>query len=386
MNIDTIQTFLGTTAIDLLMKIGAALIFWIVGRWLISKVVHLIQAGMNRNSIDPTLTKYLGSIITIALNITLVLGILGYFGIQTTSFAAMLAGAGVAIGAAWSGMLGNFAAGAFMLVLRPFKVGDFVSIGGVTGTVHELGLFGTTIITPDNVMTIVGNGKVFGDTVQNYSALPVRRVERTAQLAQGVEALIVVWLEQALVGDPQAAVENGGESVRVLIGALRCGEPEDETIWYAARQIIAREVVVALAGTPAAERDQRGEVAVAVAVLRKDDEFGAISEPEFAADKQFESNLLGGYVGAHDAGERAFVGDCQRAVAEFGGAHDQFLRVRGAAQEAEVAYAVKFGVIGEGGGHFRVEYLPNSASSSRRKPGSSRCSENLDPGLRRDDG
>jgi hypothetical protein len=112
-----------------------------------------MQAGMNRNNVDPTLTKYLGSIVAIALNIALVLGILGYFGIQTTSFAAMLAGAGVAIGAAWSGMLGNFAAGAFMLVLRPFKVGDFVSVGGVTGTVHELGLFGTTIITPDNVMT-----------------------------------------------------------------------------------------------------------------------------------------------------------------------------------------------------------------------------------------
>ena len=108
-----------------------------------------------------------------ALNIALVLGILGYFGIQTTSIAAMLAGAGVAIGAAWSGMLGNFAAGAFMLVLRPFKVGDFVSIGGVTGTVHELGLFGTTIVTPDNVLTLVGNGKVFGDTIQNFSALPL---------------------------------------------------------------------------------------------------------------------------------------------------------------------------------------------------------------------
>ena len=106
-----------------------------------------MQAGMNRNSVDPTLTKYLGSIVTIALNIALVLGILGYFGIQTTSFAAMLAGAGVAIGAAWSGMLGNFAAGAFMLVLRPFKVGDFVQVGGVTGSVHELGLFGPTIIT-----------------------------------------------------------------------------------------------------------------------------------------------------------------------------------------------------------------------------------------------
>jgi small conductance mechanosensitive channel len=99
----------------------------------------------------------------------------------------MLAGAGVAIGAAWSGMLGNFAAGAFMLVLRPFKVGDFVQIGGITGTVHELGLFGTTVVTPDNVFTLVGNGKVFSDTVMNYSARPVRRVERTAQLAGGVD-------------------------------------------------------------------------------------------------------------------------------------------------------------------------------------------------------
>lgn len=216
MNIDTIQTFLGTTAIDLLMKIGAALIFWIVGRWLISKLVHLIQAGMNRNSIDPTLTKYLGSIITIALNITLVLGILGYFGIQTTSFAAMLAGAGVAIGAAWSGMLGNFAAGAFMLVLRPFKVGDFVSIGGITGTIHELGLFGTTIITPDNVLTIVGNGKVFGDTVQNFSALPVRRVERTAQLAQGVDPLDAIARLKAAVAQIPNVAQSPAPEVSLL--------------------------------------------------------------------------------------------------------------------------------------------------------------------------
>jgi small conductance mechanosensitive channel len=145
-----------------------------------------MQAAMNRNHVDPTLTKYLGSIVAIALNITLVLGILGYFGIQTTSFAALLAGAGVAIGAAWSGMLGNFAAGAFMLVLRPFKVGDFVQVAGVTGTVRELGLFGTTLVTPDNVMTVIGNGKIFADTIQNYSALPVRRVDRTAQLAASV--------------------------------------------------------------------------------------------------------------------------------------------------------------------------------------------------------
>jgi small conductance mechanosensitive channel len=189
MDMSSLQNFLSTTVTELAIKVLAAIAFWIVGRWLIGQVIGLMQRAMNRNNVDPTLTKYLGSIIGVALNIALVLGILGYFGIQTTSFAAMLAGAGVAIGAAWSGMLGNFAAGAFMLILRPFKVGDFVQIGGITGTVHELGLFGTTLITPDNVMTLVGNGKVFGDTVMNYSARASRRVERTAQLAGGVDVL-----------------------------------------------------------------------------------------------------------------------------------------------------------------------------------------------------
>jgi small conductance mechanosensitive channel len=189
MKVEEIQAFLSTTVVDVAIKIAAAIAFWIIGRWLIGRVIALIQGGMNRSHIDPTLTKYLGSIVAVMLNVVLVLGILGYFGIETTSFAALLAGAGLAIGAAWSGLLGNFAAGAFMLVLRPMKVGDFVCVGGVTGTVHELGLFGTTIITPDNVLTTVGNGKVFGDTIQNFSSLPVRRVDRTAQLAGSVDPL-----------------------------------------------------------------------------------------------------------------------------------------------------------------------------------------------------
>jgi small conductance mechanosensitive channel len=199
MDMQSIQVFLSTTATELAIKILAAIVFWIAGRWLIGWVVHLMQAAMNRNHVDPTLTKYLGSIIVIALNIALVLGILGYFGVQTTSFAAMLAGAGVAIGAAWSGMLGNFAAGAFMLILRPFKVGDFVSIGGVVGTVRELGLFGTIIVTPDNVNTIIGNGKIFGETIQNFSVLPVRRVDRIAQLAIGVDPIDAIARLKAAV-------------------------------------------------------------------------------------------------------------------------------------------------------------------------------------------
>ncbi|MBS0445087.1 MAG: mechanosensitive ion channel family protein [Proteobacteria bacterium] len=215
-NVNAVQLFLTTTVTEIAIKVVAAILFWVVGRWLIGRVIALVQAGMNRNHVDSTLTKYLGSIIAIALNITLVLGILGYFGIQTTSFAAMLAGAGVAIGAAWSGLLGNFAAGAFMLVLRPFKVGDFVAVAGVTGTVRELGLFGTTIVTPDNVMTMVGNGKIFADTIQNYSSLPVRRVERTAQLAGSVDPLIAIERFKAAIAKIPNVVGTPAPEVNLL--------------------------------------------------------------------------------------------------------------------------------------------------------------------------
>lgn len=206
MDLQAIQQFLSTTVTELGIKILAAIAFWVIGRWLIGRVIALMGAAMNRNHLDPTLTKYLGSIVAITLNIALVLGILGYFGVQTTSFAALLAGAGVAIGAAWSGMLGNFAAGAFMLILRPFKVGDFVEVGGVVGTVHELGLFGTTIVTPDNVLALVGNSKIFSDTVRNFSALPVRRVDRTAQLAGSVDPVdAIARLKAAVAKIPNVA-------------------------------------------------------------------------------------------------------------------------------------------------------------------------------------
>ncbi len=212
MNTDAFYTFLSTTGAEIAVKVLAAIAFWIVGRWLIGKVVSLLQAVMSRNALDPTLTKYMGSIVAVALNIALVLGILGYFGIQTTSIAAMLAGAGVAIGMAWSGLLAHFAAGAFLLVLRPFKVGDFISAGGVTGTVQEIGLFASTILTPDNVRTVVGNNKIFADNIQNFSANPVRRVERTAQLANGVDPFAAMGLlREAVSTIPNVAADPAPE-------------------------------------------------------------------------------------------------------------------------------------------------------------------------------
>lgn len=163
------------------LKVLGAIALWLIGRRLIGFATNILGRGLRRQKIEETLIQWLIGSVGVALNIALVVAILGYFGVETTTFAALIAGAGIAIGAAWAGLLANFAA-VFLVILRPFKVGDFIQAGGITGTVHEIGLFATTILTPDNVATFVGNNKIFGDNIQNYSANPYRRVDRTAQL------------------------------------------------------------------------------------------------------------------------------------------------------------------------------------------------------------
>lgn len=186
------------------VKILAAIAFWVVGRWLIGFAVSMLQKTLGRQSVDPTVLRYLGSFITVTLNILLVIGILGYFGVQTTTFAALIAAVGLAIGMAWSGLLANLAAGGFIIVLRPFKVGDFISAGGVTGTVTEIGLFVTAINTPDNVLTLVGNNKLFSDNIQNFSHNSFRRVDLKAQLAGSADWKAAV----ALLKQRIAALDN----------------------------------------------------------------------------------------------------------------------------------------------------------------------------------
>jgi small conductance mechanosensitive channel len=182
-NFDNIIKVVEATVTGVGLQVVGAIILYIVGRWLISFAVGLVQKALTRQRIEPTLLRFIGNTIAVILNITLVIAILGYFGVQTTSFAALLAGAGLAIGSAWGGLLANFAAGIFLVVLRPFKVGDFISAGGTTGTVEEVGLFVTKIDTPDNVCTYVGNNKLFADNIQNFSTNPYRRVDLGAQIS-----------------------------------------------------------------------------------------------------------------------------------------------------------------------------------------------------------
>jgi small conductance mechanosensitive channel len=205
-------------AISIGLKVAGAIVVWVIGRWLIGLAMRLLSAGLTRQHVEATLIRYLISFLTIALNIVLVVAILGYFGLETTSFAALLAGAGLAIGAAWAGLLSNFAAGAFLLMFRPFKVGDYILAGGVEGTVHEIGLFTTTIHTPDNVVTIVGNTKIFSDNIKNYSTNPYRRVELLAQLAHAV--------------DPADAVTRLKPMLAKIPNVLATPEPDVEILTF----------------------------------------------------------------------------------------------------------------------------------------------------------
>jgi small conductance mechanosensitive channel len=164
------------------LKVVGAIALWIIGVWLIGFAMRLLTKSLERQKVDTTHIRYIVSGVTVLLKVVLIVSILGYFGIQTTTFAALIAAIGIAIGAAWGGLLANLAAGAFLVFLKPFKVGDLISAAGVLGTVKEVGLFVTSIDTLDNVRTYVGNNKLFSDSIQNFTTNSFRRVDLAAQL------------------------------------------------------------------------------------------------------------------------------------------------------------------------------------------------------------
>lgn len=173
-------------AIPLLWKVTGAIVLWTVGGIVIGVGTSVLRQAMTARGLEHTFATYVYGALSVLLKIALLVAILGIFGVVSTSFAAVLAAAGVAIGMAWSGLLANFAAGIFLVVLRPFKLGDTISTAGVTGDVCEIGIFATTLDTFDGVRVFVGNNKLFSDNIVNYSANPLRRVDLRAQVAHGV--------------------------------------------------------------------------------------------------------------------------------------------------------------------------------------------------------
>ena len=180
-NLDMAVTFLeglAEKAAAYLPSVVGALIVLIVGLWVAGRVKKLVAAGLGRSGrIDETLKGFLSSLVHYGLIALVLITTLGIFGVPTTSFAALIGAAGLAIGLALQGTLGHVASGVMMLGFRPFDVGDYVEAAGVAGSVKHIGLFTTELATPDNKKIIVPNGKIFDDVITNYSGYATRRID-----------------------------------------------------------------------------------------------------------------------------------------------------------------------------------------------------------------
>jgi small conductance mechanosensitive channel len=228
-------------------RIVIAVIIWFAGRLLIRYTLSLTDKGMIARKIDATVIRYARSALSLILNILLMVALLGYFGIETTSMAALLAGVGIAIGAAVGGLLTHFTAGIFMLWLRPFKVGDHITAGGVTGTVTELGLLYTKVNTPDNVMTMVGNNTIFTGTIQNFSANPYRRVQLSVQIAHDADHQKAITLLEEMARHipnayadpaPHASISELRPGGPVITLSLYCNHAHYWQVFYDGNQMI----------------------------------------------------------------------------------------------------------------------------------------------------
>jgi len=143
------------------------------------------RRAMGKADVDPTITGFVAQFVYIIVMVVAVLASLAKFGVQTTSFVAVMGAAGFAVGFALQGSLSHFAAGIMLLIFRPIKVGDFVEAGGVSGTIKEIRLFNTIMSTPDNVHMVVPNSKIFNDTIKNYSVSDTRRIDLTIGISYG---------------------------------------------------------------------------------------------------------------------------------------------------------------------------------------------------------
>lgn len=170
------------------LKVLVAFLIYIVGAWLIRRVKKILTRVFTRRETDAAIASFIQSIVSISLTIILIIVTVGALGVDTTSFAALLAGGGMAIGMALNGTVQNFAGGIMILVFRPFKAGDFIEAQGFSGTVKEVTIVSTKLVTVDNRNIIIPNGALSNGTINNFSQNEYRRIDWTVDVEYGCNA------------------------------------------------------------------------------------------------------------------------------------------------------------------------------------------------------
>ena len=229
-------------AISLVMKLIQITLIWGVGRWLGRRLIKIVRVVMERHEENESIRGFVISLIDVVVMLLLLIIIIGVIGIDTSSFIALFASAGVAVGMALSGTLQNFAGGVIILMFRPFKVGDYIEAQGVVGTVREIQVFNTLVHTGDNKVILLPNGPVSTGIINNYSREPKRRLDLTFSISYGDDYDKAKAVLQRLLEEDDRVLDNpappfigmsslGASSVDILV-RLWCRQEDYRSIMF----------------------------------------------------------------------------------------------------------------------------------------------------------
>jgi small conductance mechanosensitive channel len=207
----TVQTLVAQWGLKLLGALAVFLIGRIVAGW----ARRALRRALDRSELDATLVPFMTGLLYYALMAFVIIAALGMVGVQTTSVIAVLGAAGLAVGLALQGTLGNFASGVMLLVFRPFRVGDFIEAAGTAGAVQEINIFTTRLNTPDNVGIVIPNSAVWGTTIKNYAANDTRRIDLVAGISYDDDIAVAMRTLQAILDADQRVLKDPAPTIAV---------------------------------------------------------------------------------------------------------------------------------------------------------------------------
>ena len=240
MSFDQLMDTLIHDLVHFAISLAVAILVFYVGKFIIKKLYNFVVNILNKRQIDPSLGTFIMSLVRIVLYFILIVTVIGILGLETSSFLALFASAGVAIGMALSGTLQNFAGGVLILLLKPFKVGDYIEAQGFAGTVTSIEIFNTIICTSDNKSIIIPNGGLSTGTINNYSTQAYRRVEWKIGISYGesVETARGIILD-LLNKDPRVLQEKPADGPSVAAPVVYLASLDDSAVTLTVRAWVA---------------------------------------------------------------------------------------------------------------------------------------------------
>lgn len=233
LSISDLTTDLASKIVNFAISLAVAILIFYVGKWIINKLYKFTHNLLMKKNVDASLTTFILSLVRILLYFILIVTVIGILGIETSSFLALFASAGVAIGMALSGTLQNFAGGVLILLLKPYKVGDYIEAQGYAGTVMEIQIFNTVINTPDNKSIIIPNGGLSTGSINNWSKETYRRVDWSVSISYGDDVETARRVILSIINDNAEVVKESENASRVAV--VKVADLADSSVNLTAR-------------------------------------------------------------------------------------------------------------------------------------------------------